>query len=317
MSNYGCIGSGAPVYYDYVNVANGFVTPSTVHVKNTSLSWFFKRYLFQKAISVFEWKLPDSWARDYFLYVLYSWGFISIINTNKFGVIPQGCGLRGYDVFYRPTNCIISNPLLRGNLEPRIGKDCILLKLKPDYTGLLDLVDYYGDIMALAAETLGTNLLNSKLAYVFLANNKASAEALKKLYDRIASGEPAVVQDKSLAQDDGKTPSWDTFSQNLGQNFISDKLMDLLNTIENRFDTDIGIPNANTDKRERLIVDEVNANNVATTTKAELWLESLQQGCREAHAMFDGLNPANFWVEWRVNPEEPASKTDEGGGEDA
>lgn len=301
MSIINCVGNGAPVYYDYINTANGLVTPSTVHVKNTTLAWFFKRYLFQKAISVFKWDLPATWARDYFLYVLYSWGFIAVVNTDKYGVIPQGCGLKGYDIFYRPTNAVITNPLLRGTLEPRIGKECVLLKLKPDYTGLMDLVDYYGDLMALAAETTGTNLLNSKLAYVFLADNKATAESLKKLYDRIASGEPAVVQDKSLTRDDGKTPSWATFAQNLGQNFIADKTLDLLNTIENRFDTDVGIPNANTDKRERLIVDEVNANNVATTTKAELWLQSLQQGCEEVHDMF-GITKEQLWVTWRVDP---------------
>ena len=61
------------------------------------------------------------------------------------------------------------------------------------------------------------------------------------------------------------------------------------------FDTEVGIPNANTDKRERLITDEVNANNFETKSKCALWLESLKQGCREANEMF-GLNLS---VDWR------------------
>ncbi len=292
------IGSGVPAAYDYINIYNAVQTPSTVHVTNTSLAWFFRRYLLQDAMSVFEFKLPKDWAEDYFLYVLYCWGFLSIVRTDKYGVIPQACGLRGYDVFYRPTNAVISNPLLRGILEPRIGVDCTLVKLQPDYGGIYDLVCYYGDMMALAAEACGVNLLNSKLAYVFMAENKASAESLKKIYDRIASGEPAVVFDKSLKADaDGKLP-WDTFSQNVGQNFIADRLLDALNTITNMYRTHIGLPNANTDKKERLITDEVHSNDTATISKCEMWLQQLRKSFAEANDMF-GLELS---VDWRNKP---------------
>ena len=50
----------APYYYDYINKQNSTVKPSTVHIHNTGLSMFFKRYLLQRAISVFKWKLPET-----------------------------------------------------------------------------------------------------------------------------------------------------------------------------------------------------------------------------------------------------------------
>ena len=56
--------------------------------------------------------------------------------------------------------------------------------------------------------------------------------------------------------------------------------------------------NANTDKRERLVTDEVNANNVETYSKCSLWLESLQESCEKANNMF-GLD---LWVDWRKIP---------------
>ena len=115
------IGNGIPASYDYINAANAAVSPSTVHCRNTALSQYFRRYLLQKAMSLYKWKLPEHWSKNYFLYVLYCWGYIAVVNTSKFGVIPQGCTLTGYNVFYQPTNAIITNPLLRGNLEPRIG----------------------------------------------------------------------------------------------------------------------------------------------------------------------------------------------------
>lgn len=289
--------TGAPFFYDHANAMVSQVTPNTVHVKNVGLTRFFQRYLLQKAISVFKWNLPENWSRDYFLYVLYCWGFIAIVNTDKFGVIPQGCGLKGYNVFYQPRSAIIQNPLLSGTLEPVIGKQCTLLKLQPDYGGIMDLVSFYAQEMALASEAIDVNLLNSKLSYVFTASNKNAAESLKKLYDRIASGEPAVVIDKNLYNDDGSV-SWEAFQQNVGQNYIAGDLLSDMRKIEAEFDTKIGIPNANTDKKERLITDEVNANNVETRNLPELWLESLQQGCKEANAMF-GINIS---VDWRNEP---------------
>lgn len=295
-----------PVYYDFANAWTSYNQPGTVHSQNTILVGYFRRYLLQKAISVFKWKLPEGWARNYFLYVLYCWGFLAIINTDKFGVIPQQCGLRGYNVYYQPTNAIITNPLLRGIREPEIGTECVLLRLQPDYGGVMDLVNYYAEELALASEAISVNLLNSKLAYVFTAQNKSTAESFKKLYDEIASGNPAVVQDKNLLGDDGK-PSWMPFAQNLTQTYIAGDLLTAMREIENQFCTDLGLPNANTNKKERLITDEVNANNVETYTRAAMWLEELQKGCEDASAMF-GIDLS---VDWRVDP------TEEGGAPNA
>lgn len=296
-----------PASYDYLNAEVSRNSPSTVHCANTNLSAFFRRYLLQKAMSTFKWKMPETWSKNYFLYVLYSWGYLALVNTNKYGVIPQACGLSGYNVFYQPTNALITNPLLKGNLSPRIGKECVIMKLQPDYGGVMDLVGYYADMLALCAESAGINLINSHLAYTFFADNKATAESFKKMYDKIASGDPCVVVDKSMLRDDGK-PAWDMFSQDVGRNYIVGDVMSDMRKIEAQFDTDIGIPNANTDKRERLITDEVNANNVDTFTKSAMWLEQLQESCKEARDMF-GIELS---VEWRFPPEAPQQERSAG-----
>lgn len=291
-------GHGAPAYYDHVNLYNSRRRPSTVHVSNTTLHWFFARYLLQKAMSVFKWTMPELWAENYVLYSIYCWGFVSVVYTDKFGTIPQSCGLYGHDVMYQPTHVVISNPLLRGQLRPRIGTECSLLRLQPDYGGIYDLVCYYADLMALASETIGVNLLNSKLSYVFTAADKNSAESFKKLYDSYASGEPAVVIDKSLFSSNGNR-KWEAFEQNVGGNYIVDRLLSDLNKIEKMFETAIGIPNANTDKRERLITDEVNSNNISTYSKTAIWLEQLQKGCENARSLF-GIDLSVDW-RWKDN----------------
>lgn len=277
--------SNVPYEYDIINLYNSNRSPNSIHCGDTFLTNYFRRYLMQKVISVYEWDLPDTWSKTYFYYILYGIGFIAVLNTDKYGTIPQMGTLKGYDIFYQPTNVVITNPLLNGILEPRIGRECELIKMQPDYGSCLDIVCHYADMLALNTQTYGVDLLNSKLAYVFTAQNKANAEAFKKLFDKIASGEPAVVYDKDLLNADGK-PNWSTFTQNLTQNYIGDKLLDDYKKTLDMFDTEIGIPNANTQKKERLITDEVNQNNIGTQTKAELWLETMREGCDKVNKMF-------------------------------
>lgn len=286
-----------PAEYTYQNLYNASRSPSTVHVKNTKLYRFFRRYLLQRAISVFKWTIPEEWDADYFLYTLYGYGFLAILDTNRYGVIPQQCAPGGFNLYYRPAWVIVTNPLL-GTIQKTIDEDCILLKLQPDYGSIIDLVGYYADMMALAAESAGMNFVNVKTSTIFGAESEAQAQAYYKMFDKISEGNPAAVIGKKLLDPEGK-PTWFPFTQNAKELYIaSDILSDLLK-IRAMFDTEIGIPNSNTEKRERMITDEVNSNNAETACLGELWLQTLNKEIKKANAMFPDLNMS---VTWRVNP---------------
>ena len=292
--------NGLPASYDYINFYNASMEPSTVHVKNTGLSNFFCRYLIQKAISAFEWKgIPEHWHMNYFLYVLFVFGYISVIETDKYGIIPQHCGLYGYDVMYQPTHATIANPLLQGIRNPRIGKECEIIKLTPDYGGIWDLVSFYADMLALSAETAGVNLVNSKLSFIFFAKNKAAAESFKKLYDQVASGQPAAVIDKDLLDENGNL-SWQQFNQNLQQNYISGQILQDMVQWDCRFNTEIGIPNTNIAKLSGVSDREVEANSINTEAKALLWEETLRKGVEAVNRMFG----TNISVRYKYRKEE-------------
>lgn len=288
------IGCGIPVLYDHNNAVNSIISPSTMHVSDTGLQWYFRRYLLQKAIAIFKWELPETWAKNYFLYVLYCWGYIAVVNTDKFGVICQGCSLSGYDVYYQPTHATITNPLLRGIVQPRIGSQCELIRLQPDYGSIMDKINFYADMLALSAETAGTNLFNSKLAYIFACGSKSGAESLKKAYDKIASGEPAVFLDKDLFNEDGST-NWMMFNQDLRNSYIAGDILEDMRQWELKFCSDLGIPNSNTEKKERLITAEVESNDVEVKLWADLALENLQASCERVNNMFG----TDISVEWR------------------
>lgn len=253
--------------------------------------------------------MPENWDKDYLLYCLYGWGVVAVFNTDKFGVIPQACGLGGYNIYYKPTTALINNSLIPDKHELKIGEQCEIIKLMPNYSGIMDLVSSAAEDMALLMESASVNAINSKMAYVFVAGDKKQAESFKKMYDQVASGEPAVFIDSNLLDKDGKLPC-NLLSQNVGQNYIVEKFYADVKKREAMFDNDIGIPNANTDKKERLIVDEVNANNVETYTKAELWLGELQESLERVRTMFD-IPEEQLNVKWR-EPSNPIVNTENG-----
>ena len=274
-----------PVLYDHINAYNSQRNPSTVHASNTSLSIFFQRYLMQKVFSVYEFTLPEKWDHDYFRYTLFTLGFGAVLNTDKYGIIFQHGTPSGYNVYYRPTRVIVANPALSKTYDLTIGEDCQVIKLTPDWRGCFDIVQLYADMMAITMESFGINVLNSKLSYVFAAESKTMAESMKKLFDQVASGQPAAFADSALFDDEGN-PRWMEFTQNLQQNFIGLDLLEALTTIENKFNTAIGINNANLQKRERLITDEVNANNDDIKALCSVWLESIQDSMQKVNDMF-------------------------------
>ena len=92
---------------------------------------------------------------------------------------------------------------------------------------------------------------------------------------------------------------------------ISDILSDM-RKIEAMFDAEVGIPNANTDKKERLIGDEVNANNVSTYSNMSMWLENLQRGCEQAHKVL-GMTKDELWFDWRFPPQTGEGSEDNAG----
>lgn len=269
-----------------------------VHATHTVLSMQFQRYLWQDLIGVLKWELPESWSYDYFTGVLYWAGYIAVFNTDKFGVIPQYASPMGFNVFYEPTQMVVNSPLF-APAQPTIGVQCTVIRITPDWCGLEDIVTYYADLMATCCSAVGVNLINSKLAYVFFGKNEAMSQTFKGLYDRIASGEPSVVLDKDCINPNGE-PNWSLFDTGVASNYITDKLLVDLEKIRNMFRTHVGIPNSNTEKKERQLVDEVNSNNTATRMLTDTMLDRARRGVEQTNRMF-GLDIS---VDWRYDPDE-------------
>ena len=272
------------------NVLESAMLPPVKGLNNVT-ALYYRKYLFQKLLSGFKWTIPELWNRDYFQYVLFGYGFICIFDSgiDGFGVIPQRCGISGYNLFYQPRTAIVTNPLLPNTNRLTINDNCVVLKINPNYTGVLDVIDYYAVKLAMITADIESNLINSKLSYLFTVKNQTTANAVKKLYDQIAQGNPAVVIDKDLKNEDGSS-NWEVFQQNLASNYIVSDLLQDMRKVENDFCTKVGIPTTNSEKRERMAEVEVTRNDIETESLITGWMERLNDDIRKANAMFPSLN---------------------------
>lgn len=277
-----------PILFRAQNLAVASQSPSGVQTVQNATAAFYARYLMKRAISAIELTIPEEWNKDYVAYTLFGWGYGIVCEVPRYGVIFQGCILYGRNVYYQPTRAMTANPLFQAPAMGWVlGKNSELVKLQPDFSGVMDIVMTYAARLALAYEAWQLNTQNSKLAYVIGADNKSGAASFEKLFDKIQSGVPAVATGSNLYTKDGK-PRWVTFSTDLRQNYISPEISADMRSIMSEFDSFVGIPsNPNSDKKERQIVDEVNANNVETDTLLDLMVRTLNDGFARANKMFD------------------------------
>lgn len=271
---------------------------------NNQTALYYRKYLFQKLLSSFEWSMPELWSRDYFQYVLFGYGFICIFDSGSdgFGVVPQRCGISGYNLYYQPRRVIINNPLLPNTKELTINENCVVLKINANYTGVLDIVDYYAVKLAMITADVESNLINSKLSYLFTVKNQALANSVKKVYDQITQGNPAVVVDKELMNEDG-SKNWELFQQNLSSNYIVSDLLEDMRKVENDFCCKVGIPTTNSEKRERMGEAEVTRNDIETESLIDGWLERLNDDITKVNKMFPSIN-LSVKKRWEINDNE-------------
>lgn len=247
---------------------------------NSTTFFYYVNTLFRKAMSIYEFKgMPETWDYDYFVSILLSQGFITVTDT-PLGILPLRCGVSGINVFNHPTTVIIANPVI-GNLERTIDDDCTLIKISYDYRGILSTVYKYAEMLASCDSSISVNLMNSKVTFIGLVETKQQAESMKLMYDMITNGSPAVFVKGSQIN------SNTILYNHVKENFVAGEIQILKRKIMSEFLTEIGVNNANTDKRERLTDNEVEANDSEIQLNAGYWLDNIKEGIEKTNKMFD------------------------------
>ena len=283
-----------PFNYEQINTAAGTYNPSPVKAFNNQTFAFWERALFQRATSVIESDLPEEWEgtiKDFFYWCLFRFGFVSVFDSPEFGISFQPCNLKGYDFYYQPTSAIIANPLLKESLDLKIGEECEILKLTPDFRGVWDIISYYAEKLSTLDNAINMSLINNKFAFILGARNKVAGQALKKMLDKINKGEPAVIYDMKLLNDttDKVEPFQVWERKNMKDAYLTTDQLKDFQTILNNFDCEIGIPTIPYEKKERMVSEEATSRQLDAQSRSTIWLECLQSSAKRVKKLYPDI----------------------------
>ena len=142
--------------------------------------------------------------------------------------------------------------------EFTVGEDAVIFKAFDYFEGYLDLIKNTSNTLANLDKAINTAITNNNVNFLAFAKNQGEANTIKKAYERATRGEPLVVINKELSPEEGNLLN--AFASNNPAAML-DKLLAARRGVMNNFLTEIGINNANIDKKERLNSMEVNSNS--------------------------------------------------------
>jgi hypothetical protein len=232
------------------------------------------------ALNIFEWTgLPENMKPEYIEKTLFEHGQALFVNDSALGFLCLKCLVDGgFNVYGEPVKFRAVG--LNYNKQYDIDNSVLIknnpLKVPTDY-----FITIYANKLTEIERTMDVNVKAVKTPYIVTCDEK-DLLTFKNIFKMVDGNVPAIYADKNLNINAIQVLQ-------TGVEFLCDKLADYRHDVTNEVLTFLGINNANTDKRERLISDEVNANNAYVDENISYMLESRQQACEQINAMY-GLN---------------------------
>lgn len=306
-----------PADFQTINQFNGSYRPPVVKHDNCQTFDFWVRQLYKRVASLLGFKTVDYWKGqrlNQLIYFLLRFGFLTISFLEKYQYFFQPATLGGRDFYYLPTYADINNPDYNARLK--IGVDCELLMLTPDYMGIWDIIEYYAYKLALLDAGIDIAIINSKLAYMCYGKNKGAVLALQKMFDKINSGEPAVYWEKPLNVGAQNIEDVIGFIDrgNLKNNLITTELLQNRDTILNEFDREIGIPALPIEKKERLVTGET--ISVDANSNLALWKKTLDSSIEKIKLLYPNITLEFTPLYQIVDTVNPINGNERGGASD-
>lgn len=288
----------------FTELVRGFFhdNPKTVNDMTNNSFFYYQFQLMTKLKSVLTVSgYPSNWNIDNMWDVLLTNGYIPVVKTD-IGTLALEGGFYGQNMYYMPTNVLVNNPVLR-DIDEKIGEKGELLYINYEYNkfqGVMSLINRYAVLLANIDCSLNLSLYNSRVAHVFEAETDAQLKSLQKMYDDVSRGNPAVFLKKGMKNIGKDNDS--SYFLNVKNTYIGNDLIITKRSIMNEFLTEIGINNANTDKRERLNSDEVNANNSEVRCTIVRFIDTLNECAKKINENpnFDDINNLHFSINSRV-----------------
>lgn len=241
---------------------------------------FTRNYLYYKniALNVYKWEgLPNNIESRHIEQALYQSGQAFFYDDKKLGLMCLPCCQQGVNVYGDPTQVQVTGVAYSKQLNVTEG-----VRILNNDTAIATHahVSHYADKLAEIESIMNQNLRQQRFPYILLGN-KRTEFSIKAMLRSVFQGEEAVMVDREMFSD--SKPALEIL--NTDTPYLMDKLQAQKECYEKELLTYLGI-NSTVEKRERLLVDEANANNQYIKMSLDLGLKQRQLAAERINEKF-------------------------------
>ena len=243
------------------------------------------------ARSVFEWcNLPKGLNEKWIERFLFSEGKCVFFKDERLGYMVASCTqdgrLNNYDEpsTVRPVAHDLPYKRLTNNV------DCIVIQNNDECIPTTETIQLYAYRLTHIDRTIDVNIHGQKTPYVITCSERQRL-SFKNAMKQRADNEPVIFADNNFDAD--AINSIPTVSP-----IVFDKLEIQKHNVWNECMTFLGLRNSNQDKKERLVTDEVDANNDQVEACFNAMLRAREDACKRINDIFG----TNISVKKRIQP---------------
>lgn len=241
--------------------------------------YFYRLMLISKAL--FKWEnLPNGIDEKWIERYLFTEGACLFYKDPKLGFMVAKMGengmLNAYDeptnVFPYATNYEYTGDQLINNVNS------VIIRNNDDMLPTAPTIQLYAYKLTNIDRTIDTNIMAQKMPIVVKCTDKQKL-SLKQAMNQRNDNEPVIYADKGLNTEEIQVLKTDA-------PIVFDKLQIQKHAVWNECMTFLGVNNANMDKRERLVTNEVEANNQQVQASEDVMLKARERACELINKMF-------------------------------
>lgn len=252
----------------------------------TYTDYYYRLKLLAK--SMYKWEnLPNGISEKWIENFLFENGQCIFFNDPDKGFVVAKCNKTGTINHYeeptelQPTGSTFDGKtLINAEFALPTDKDkAVLIRNNDDSVPTSPTIQLFALRLAELSRTIDININAHKTPVLILCSEKQRL-TLKNVYSQWNGFEPVIYGEKNLEIDGIKVLKTDA-------PIVFDKLQLQKHATWNECMTFLGIDNANMDKKERLVDDEVQANNQQIESSAQIMLKARKEACKLINDTFN------------------------------
>lgn len=250
---------------------------------NLTFSYFYYK-LMLVAKALFEWEgLPNNMESRWIENYLFRDGTCLFYKDPKMGFMVAGLAQQGgINCYNDPTTVLPVAPNYVYEGEQLInGDNCYVIRNNDAMLPEFAVVRYYAYKLTNVDRAIDVNIEALKTPTIIKCTDKQRL-SLKNAINQRRDNEPVMYIDESLDMNAITT-------LDLNPPMVFKDLQTHKHMLLNDFFTDIGVDNANMDKRERMVANEIEANNEQVKAFEDVLLRSREEAVKQINRIF-GLN---------------------------